>query len=323
MTNHGLLADPLLDEIDLDYEGLRVVAVGGGHGLAQALLAVQDYADVITAVVSVADDGGSSGRLAPGLGIPPPGDLRRALLALSPEPSLWRDLVGYRFRGADVDGHSLGNLIIAALSELSGGFEEALATAGRLLGARGEVLPASPEPLRLEATVDGTEVSGQVAIARSRGVIEDLRIVPPDAPANQAALRAAAAADQIVIGPGSLFTSLMPVLKVPGIVEAVNASPASLVYVCNLATQDGETLGMDAAAHVRALVGHTGLRLPDVVVLHDGLVEVPAPVEPIRPDREDVAALGVRVETADLADPGAEWPCHHPVRLGGVLRRLA
>lgn len=323
MTNHGLLADPLLDEIDLDYEGLRVVAMGGGHGLAQGLLAVQDYADVITAVVSVADDGGSSGRLTPGLGIPPPGDLRRALLALSPEPSLWRDLVGHRFEGADIEGHSLGNLILAALTHLSGDFEEALATLGRLLGARGDVVPASPQPLALEATVDGVGVFGQVNIARSRGTIEDLRVVPTDAVASSAALRALAAADQIVIGPGSLFTSLVAVLKVPGIVDAVNASPAAVVYVCNLATQDGETLGLDAVGHVRALCGHSGMRLPDSVVLHDGVVEVPAPIEPIRPNRDAVAALGVRVETADLADPAADWPRHHPVRLGGVLRRLA
>ncbi len=323
MTNHGLLADPLLDELDLDYEGLRVAAIGGGHGLAQALLAVQDYADVITAVVSVADDGGSSGRLAPGLGIPPPGDLRMALTALSPEPSLWRDLIAYRFEAADIQGHSLGNLIIAALTDLLGDFEEALATVGRHLGARGDVLPASPQPLGLEATVDGAEVAGQVAIARSRGRIEELRIVPADAAASPGALRAIAAADQIVIGPGSLFTSLIAVLKVPGIVEAVNASPASLAYVCNLATQDGETLGLDAVAHVRAFAEHAGMRLPDAVVLHDGMVDVPPPVEPIRPDREGLAALGVRVEAADLADPAAAWPCHHPVRLGGVLRRLA
>jgi uncharacterized cofD-like protein len=323
MTGRGLLVEPLLAEIDLDYEGLRVAAIGGGHGLAQALLAAQDYADVITAVVSVADDGGSSGRLAPGLGIPPPGDLRRALLALSPEPSLWRDLVGHRFEGSDVDGHSLGNLILAALSDLSGDFEEALATLGRLLGARGDVVPASPQPLALEATVDGVCVAGQVNIARSRGRIEDLRVVPRDAVASPAAVRALTAADQIVIGPGSLFTSLMAVLKVPGIVEAVNASPAAVVYVCNLATQDGETLGLDAVDHVRTLCGQAGMRLPDSVVLHDGMVEVPAPVEPIRPDRDAMASLGVRVEMADLVDPAAGWPRHHPVRLGGVLRRLA
>ena len=323
MSEPRTLTDPLLDALELDFEGLRVTALGGGHGLARALLAIQDYAGVITAVVSVADDGGSSGRLVDGLSIPPPGDLRKALLALSPENSLWRRLVEHRFEGADVAGHSLGNLVIAALAEIEGDFERALDTVARLLGARGTVVPSCPEPLALEATIDGALVTGQAAIARSRGTIEELRVVPGDAAATSSALEAIATADQIVIGPGSLFTSVIAVLKVGGMVDAVNASGGRLVYVCNLATQDGETLGMDAAAHVRALREHAGLRLPDAVVLHDGRVDVPEPVEAIAPDLEALAGLGLEVECADLADPSAEWPCHHPARLGAVLRRLA
>jgi uncharacterized cofD-like protein len=318
-----LLVEPLLEDLGLDYEGLHVVAVGGGHGLAQALLAVQDYADVITAIVTVADDGGSSGRLAPALGIPPPGDIRRALLALSPEETLWRRLVEHRFEAGDVAGHSLGNLILAALTEFYGSFEDALRMAGRLLEARGRVLPVSPEPLRLEATIDGVDVVGQVAVAQARGRLEELRVLPENAAASAQALEAISDADQIVIGPGSLFTSLASCLKVSGVADAMNASEAQVVYVCNLTTQDGETLGMDAVDHVEALVQHTGVDPPDVVVANDGDFVVPPSIDAVRADAERLERLGVRLETGDLADPAAEWPQHDPARLGAILRRLA
>jgi len=323
LTNSGTMVDPLLEELGLDYEGLRVVALGGGHGLARALLAVQEYADVITAVVSVADDGGSSGRLSPALGMPPPGDCRRALLALSPPGSFWYRLMEHRFDAGDVAGHSLGNLVLAALTERSGGLEEALATAGRFLGARGAVVPAAAVPLSLEATIDGVLVEGQVAVAISRGTIEELHLRPREAGATRAATDAIASADQIVIGPGSLYTSLIADLKVPGLAEAINASEGKLSYVCNLTTQDGETLGMDALAHLDALVEHTGLRMPDAIVAHDGRLEVPEGLDPVRVDRAALEGLGCRVETADLADPAAVWPQHDPTRLGAVLRRLA
>lgn len=323
MSSFGTMVDPLLKELELDYEGLRVAALGGGHGLARALLAVQEYADVITAVVGVADDGGSSGRLAPALGIPPPGDCRRALLALSPPGSVWYRLMEHRFDTGDVAGHSLGNLVLAAFAERSGGLEGALNTMGRLLGARGAVVPAAPLPLGLEAVVDGELVEGQVAIALSRGTIEELRLLPRDVEATRAATDAIASADQIVIGPGSLYTSLIAGLKVPGLAEAVNAAGASLSYVCNLTTQDGETLGMDALAHVEALVEHTGLRTPDAVVAHHGRLDVPDGLDPVRVDREALENLGCRVETADLVDPVCEWPQHEATRLGAVLRRLA
>lgn len=323
MSEFETLVDPLLEELELDYEGLHVVCLGGGHGLAQALLAVQEYADVITAIVSVADDGGSSGRLAPALDIPPPGDSRRALLALSPPGTLWYRMMAYRFEDGDVAGHSLGNLVLAALARMSGSLEEALQTAGRLLGARGAVVPAAPVPLRLEATVAGESVAGQVAIARSRGGIEELRVLPVDAAATRTATWMIESADQIVIGPGSLFTSLIAGLKVRGIVEAINASEARLVYVANLTTQDGETLSMSLTDHVRALRDHSRLRVPDTVVAHQGTLAVPDGIEPLVLSRDEIQALGCEVETADLADASAAWPQHDPARLGAVLRRLA
>lgn len=317
MTNVGVELAPLLDDLERELEsGPRVVAIGGGHGLARALEAITEYAGAITAIVSVADDGGSSGRLSPGLSIPPPGDIRRALLALSPQPSLWRDLVAYRFSGADVAGHSLGNLVIAALADVRGGFDEALHTLGGLLAARGAVVPASPVPLVLEAEVDGAPVTGQVAIARSRGRITRLSVDPADAPASAAALEALAAADQVVLGPGSLYTSLLAALVVDGLAAAVDASPATVVYVANLTTQDGETLGMDGDGHLAALSDIAGMGAPDRVVVHDGPLAVPNGL-----DRVDFAGVADTVR-ADVADASPGWPQHDVARLAAVLRRL-
>jgi uncharacterized cofD-like protein len=232
--------------------------------------------------------------------------------------------VAHRFAQGDVAGHSLGNLLLAALTEQTGDFEDAVALLGRHLEARGEVVPVAPVALELEATIDEQPVSGQVAIATTRGVLTDLRVAPDDVGASPAAVRAIEAADQIVLGPGSLFTSIAANLMVPGIVKAINAAPSRLVYVCNLATQDAETLGMDAAAHVEALVGITGVRQPDVIVAHDEEVAgLPIPIEPVRVDMERLAALGSKVELARLTDGEGPHPHHDPARLGAVLRRLA
>ncbi len=230
-----------------------MVCIGGGHGLAQVLQAISGYAASITAVVTVADDGGSSGRLAPALDIPPPGDIRRCLLALTPEESHWRSLFEYRFEGADVEGHSLGNLIIAALADTQGGFEAALAECEWLLGTIGSVIPAAPRRLSLEAVIAGRVVKGQSAISHTPGEVTALRLLPEDVTAGARAVRAIIDADQIVIGPGSLYTSVIATLAVPGIADAVNRSRARLVAVANLITQDAETLGMDAVDHIEAL----------------------------------------------------------------------
>jgi uncharacterized cofD-like protein len=318
VTDARVALDPLLEELERTLEGPRVVAVGGGHGLARALEAITDYAGTITAVVGVADDGGSSGRLVPDLGIPPPGDIRRALLALSPEPSLWRDLVDHRFTGSDVEGHSLGNLLIAALAHTLGDFERALDELARVLGARGAVVPVSPVPLVLEAEVEGYTVRGQVAIARSRGRVSSLDVVPADAPATPAALDAVARADQIVLGPGSLYTSVIAPLRVRGFADAINDSQATLVYVCNLTTQDGETLGLSGREHVEALISVGGVRPPDRIVTHGGPLRVPPGLERLEltdgPDGSVIAG--------DIADEASAWPQHDPARLGAILRRL-
>jgi uncharacterized cofD-like protein len=310
-----------LEPLLLDPNGPVVVAVGGGHGQAAALEAVQSYASAISALVTVVDDGGSSGRLTE-LGIPPPGDVRRCLLALTPEPTLWSELFAHRFEGGDVHEHSLGNLILAALTDLFGDFQSAIGTAEMMLGSLGRVIPVAEHPVTLTATVEGHSVRGQAAITVSEGHISDLTMDPHDTAATRPALEAVAGADQIVIGPGSLYTSIISALMVQMLSESVMGAPAQKVFVMNLVTQDGETLGMTGADHLHALRDHGGIEGPGVVVVHDGELEVPAGHERVSVDIEEASALGWRVVFADVADDRADWPAHDPIKLGRVLENL-
>lgn len=254
-----------------------VVALGGGHGLSASLQAIRRYATRVTAVVSVADDGGSSGRLRTVFGIPPPGDLRKCLVALADPASIWIDAFEHRFTAGELEGHALGNLMIAGLAATTGSFELALDEAGRLLGAAGRVLPATEEAVVLKAVVRSAtgegadDVEGQVAVANS-GRIAGVWLVPADPRPNHAALDALASADQVVLGPGSLFTSVLAVVAVPGIRDALAATRATKVYVCNLRGQRPETEGYDVAAHVDALLAH-GLEV-DVVVCQPGALSL-------------------------------------------------
>jgi uncharacterized cofD-like protein len=233
----------------------RVVALGGGHGLAATLTAVRRYANNITAIVSVADDGGSSGRLRDALGIPAPGDLRKCLVALAEPASLWARVFEHRFESGELEGHALGNLVIAGLITTTGDFTTALEEAGRLMNVQGTVLPATTVPVVLKAHAASGEVEGQVAV-QNVGRVSAVSLVPPDAPAPRRALDAIAAADQIVIGPGSLFTSVLAAVVVPQIRDALAATKATKIYVANLRPQIPETAGYDVAAHVDALVAH-------------------------------------------------------------------
>ena len=255
-----------------------VVALGGGHGLSASLAAVRRYAGSVTAIVSVADDGGSSGRLRAALGIPAPGDLRRCLGALAEEGSTWAEALEHRF-GADageLGGHALGNLVIGGLAEATGEFVAALDEVGRLVGAVGRVLPATTEAVVLKAEVAVVgfdhpgEVEGQVAVER-HGRISRVSLVPADPSAPAAAVEAITDADQVVLGPGSLYTSVLAAAVVPGIRRAIAESSGRVVYVCNLRPQLPETAGYTAADHVEALRAH-GVE-PDVVVLHRGGLE--------------------------------------------------
>lgn len=316
------LQTEMMEIVQLDPSGPHVVAIGGGHGLAQVLLGVQSYASKIDAIVTVADDGGSSGRLTAAYDILPPGDLRRCLLALSPEPSLWSEMFEFRFQTSDVEGHSLGNLILAAMSELFGDFETALNVAEDALGTIGHVIPATRQSLHLQAIIDGALIDGQAAISATRGQISELRLVPATEPVNPRALDAVAQADQIVIGPGSLFTSVISAVLVPGLAAAINNASADVVFVCNLTTQDGESLGMGAVDHVRALLEFSELKTPLMALIHSGGPAFPPGAEAVAADEEAILALGVKPVVADLLDRAADWPQHDPIRLGKALREL-
>ncbi|MHB8671467.1 MAG: gluconeogenesis factor YvcK family protein [Acidimicrobiales bacterium] len=251
-------------------DGVRVVAIGGGHGLAATLCATRRYATDVTAIVSVADDGGSSGRLRAELGIPAPGDLRKCLVALADPTSRWARAFEHRFSSGPLRGHALGNLVIAGLAEATGSFETALAVSGRLLGSAGQVLPSTREAVVLKATAGSFVphvVQGQVNVANTDR-ITGVSLMPADADPPRAAIEAVARADQIVIGPGSLFTSLLAAVVVPALRDALAGATGRIVYVCNLRQQVPETAGYDAAAHVAALEAH-GVH-PDVVLCHPG-----------------------------------------------------
>lgn len=282
-----------------------MVALGGGHGLATSLRAARRYAETITAVVSVADDGGSSGRLRQALGIEAPGDLRRCLVALAgDERSVLARAFEHRFEAGELEGHALGNILIAGLASATGDFRAALHEAGRLLESVGRVLPATTTPVVLKGEADSGPVEGQVKVSAA-GRISAVSLVPPDAEAPPEALEALAEADQVIIGPGSLFTSVLAVGVVPAIRQALQDTGAQKVYVCNLHVQHPETTGYDAAAHVAALLAH-GVE-PDV-----GLGD---------PD----GGLG----TGDVPIPWVERPlarpdglAHDPARLAGALLEL-
>jgi uncharacterized cofD-like protein len=282
--------------------GPDVVALGGGHGLSATLRAARRYAGEITAIVSVADDGGSSGRLRTAFGIPPPGDLRRCLVALA-DNSLWTGVFEHRFQAGELEGHAFGNLLIAALADFTGDFEVALYETGRLLGLDGRVFPATREPVVLKAEVEGTSVEGQVAVSNA-GRISGVSLIPPDAQTPAGALEAIAEADQIVIGPGSLFTSVLAVVAVPAIRDALAAAAAPKVYVCNLRPQVPETDGYDVADHVAALAAH-GLDV-DVVLCHPGAMPT--------------GDLTVAVVEQPIAGP--ELAEHDPALLSEALARL-
>jgi uncharacterized cofD-like protein len=314
--------------------GPKVVAIGGGTGLSTLLRGMKEHTSNLTAIVTVADDGGSSGALREELGIPPVGDIRNCIAALADAEPLMADLLGYRFPGGlrqpgapvvtepgGLGGHAVGNLLIAALTALEDGdFEEAVRRMNRVLAVRGQVVPASPTPLTLHArTRDGVVVTGQSAIARTPA-IEKAWIGPEGVRAAADAIAAIEAAEIIVLGPGSLFTSVLPVLLIPEIREAVASSTAIRLYACNVATQKGETEGLDLADHVEALIGHTTPGLVDVVLANDRVDRAGGGAGPVAlrwpPALDPVPHLA----TDDVADP-ADPHHHEPERLAVAILR--
>jgi len=289
------------------HDGPRVVAVGGGHGLAATLRALRGYAGTITAVVSVADDGGSTGRLRAAGDRPAPGDLRKCLVALAGGDSPLLRAMEHRFDAGELDGHAFGNLLIAALEDSEGDLVAALDEAGRLLETVGRVLPTTTSPVQLRAVVgSGAEIRGQVAVARQPD-LDLVTVDPPDVPVCRAALDAIMDADQVVLGPGSLYTSVLAATAVPGIAEGLAATSAQLVYVCNLRPQASETAGYGVAEHLAALERH-GIR-PSVVVYDPQTIGEPE------------QSVDVELCPALLCGPGEG--AHRPDLLGPALAGLA
>jgi uncharacterized cofD-like protein len=264
---------------------LRVVAIGGGTGLSTLLKGLKKYVvsagdphfsdgstriAELCAVVTVTDDGGSSGRLRKEFNMLPPGDVRNCIVALSEDEALLAKVFQHRFqKGTGLEGHSFGNLFLAALTSLTGDFSEAVRLSSEILATRGRIYPATAANIELAALMDdGSRVCGETKITASKGRIEELLLVPPEPEPLPQTLDAIARADLITVGPGSLFTSLIPNLLVCGIPRAIRDSPAIKVYICNLMTQANESLGRTAADHIRALYDHAGCRLFDYALIN-------------------------------------------------------
>jgi uncharacterized cofD-like protein len=287
----------------------KVVALGGGHGTAVTLRAARRYATQVTAVVSVADDGGSSGRLREQLDVVALGDLRKCLVALAAQGSVLARAFEHRFCEGDLAGHALGNMVLAGLVEAAGGLVAGIDEAASLLGAGGRVLPATTEKVVLKAVGELGEVNGQVAVSQA-GRIRQVSLVPEGSSPPDEAIAALREADQIVIGPGSLFTSVLAAAAVPGIVDAIATAPAQRVYVCNLHPQLPETAGYDVADHLAALRRH-GVQVD--VVLYD-----PSSGMPLCRSGTEMADL--EVVGRDLT--GRNGMVHDSVKLAGALSDL-
>ena len=308
--------------------GPAVVALGGGHGLAASLAALRHLTDRLTAVVTVADDGGSSGRLRRELGVLPPGDLRMALSALCDDGEwgrLWRDVLQHRFASAGaLHDHAMGNLLIVTLWDLLGDTVTGLDWVGRLLGARGRVLPMAAVPLDIEATVRGADpaepaelrsVRGQVAVAVTPGRVVSVRLVPDRPPACPEALAAVRDAEWVVLGPGSWFTSVLPHLLVPQLSAALHDTDARLCVTLNLGQQKGETDGFSPEAHLEVLAAHAPDLRIDAVLADGSFVQQASTLSTV------AASMGAQLLVRDVAQPDGSAR-HDPLRLAAAYRDL-
>ena len=306
--------------------GPRIVAIGGGTGLSTLLRGLKGYSANITAVVAVADDGGSSGQLRKQLGIVPPGDIRNCIAALADAEPLMTQLMQYRFpAGSGLDNHAFGNLFIAAMTAITGDFEEAVRESNRVLAVRGQVVPATSVPLNLSAQlVSGRHLYGQVGIAAAEERIERVFIEPADVRATGEALERILEADMIVIGPGSLFSSILPNLLISDVRDALAAASGLKVYVCNVATQRGETENLTASEHLHALFDHIGDDLIDYVVINrdtDARHPEGWRAEPVKVDFRRLEELPVVIVEEDVIDPNNAHR-HDPAKLATALMRL-
>lgn len=304
--------------------GPRIVAIGGGHGLASLLRGLKLHTRNLTAVVTVADDGGSSGRLRESFGILPPGDIRNCLAALSNDEDMLTQLFHYRFSGSpDLEGHSFGNLFITALADITGSFESAVVESGRVLSVNGRVLPSTLHDVKLVAslelphTLHEVRVEGESKIPSVAGRVRRVWLEPDTAPAFPPVINALLSADVIVVGPGSLYTSLLPNLLVHDLLSGIRASRAIKIYVCNIATQDGETDSFTAYDHVSALESHVGGDIFDVILCNTNYTGELNPTSAwVRLDEETLA--DERTYATDLAENAHPWR-HDSAKLAQVI----
>ncbi len=304
--------------------GPNLVAIGGGTGLSTLLLGLKHYTNHITAIVTVADDGGSSGRLRQEFGIIPPGDIRNCIAALADEEQLITELFQYRFKkGHGLEGHSFGNLFLSVLCSITGNMVQAVKESSKVLNIRGQVLPASLDNLCLVAQLEnGEEIRGESQIPEAKSRIVKLRCEPDCPKPLPEVLEAIKEAQLIILGPGSLYTSVLPNLLIPEVREALHNSKAPKVYICNVMTQPGETDHFTVADHIQVLLDHCpGMHLVDAVVVNNWIPErlVEKYQEygsiPVLIDRERLAEMGVSIIEAVLVDEGAESVRHNPKKL--------
>ena len=303
--------------------GPAVTVIGGGTGLSVLLRGLKGVTGNITAIVTVADDGGSSGRLREDFNMIPPGDLRNCLVALADTEPLMEKLFQHRFGGTgDLAGHNFGNLFIAAMTEVLGDVEQALKESSKVLAVRGRVLPASIQKVRLWAKMtDGTVVQGESQIPLANKRIERVYLEPEEIMPVESALEAIRDADAVILGPGSLYTSVLPNLLVKGIAETLRQSQAVKIYICNVMTQPGETDGYSASEHVKAIFDHVGPGVIDYVVVNSHNVEVDLQQKyaklgayPVEADVKAIEAMGIKVFSADVISE-TNWVRHDPLKL--------
>lgn len=325
------LVDVLLTHRRLN-RGPKIVAIGGGTGLSTLLRGLKQYSANITAIVTVADDGGSSGRLRREIGVLPPGDIRNCLAALADEEKLLTELFQYRFKAGDgLNGHSFGNLFLTVMTEITGDLERAIAASSKVLAVRGKVLPATLSDVRLWAKLtDGRLIKGESKITQANGKISQIGCDPPNPPALPAAIRAIQEADCIIIGPGSLYTSVIPNLLVPGIREAIAKVKVPRIYICNIMTEVGETDNYTVSDHLQTIDRVCGQRVFDAVLAQKmppsalSLKQYAAEnCHPVYLDREEISRLGCLLVLANVMDENEEtgYVRHDPQRLARVLLR--
>ncbi|MCC6572722.1 MAG: YvcK family protein [Planctomycetes bacterium] len=305
-----------------------IVAIGGGTGASSLLRGLKEHTDKLTAIVNVADDGGSSGRFRKEFGVLPPGDVRNCLAALSDAGPVLEKLFQYRFEEGELKGHAFGNIFLAALTKVTGDFASAVKEANRVLSVRGRVLPATNVKLSLVAEhEDGTKTTGESLVGKVEKAVTRLHLKPAEASAGPEVVEAIMQADLVVLGPGSLYTSVLPNLLIRDLREALLRTPALVGYVCNIMTQAGETAGMTASAHVRVIIEHSSPDLLDFVLVNTG----PVPEKlaqayaaegsrPVEVDRDELARLmgAPKIITADLVNT-ENLVRHHPGKLAEVL----